>query len=60
MGVWLLSSFFGNLLGGWISSITSSLGAGSVYQVLAIGAIVCGGALICLNKMLLRMMHGVR
>ncbi|QIK61353.1 peptide MFS transporter [Dysgonomonas sp. HDW5A] len=60
MGVWLLSSFFGNLLGGWISSITSSLGAGSVYQVLAIGAIICGGALICLNKILLRMMHGVR
>lgn len=60
MGVWLLSSFFGNLLGGWISSATSSLGAGSVYQVLAIGGIVCGLALICLNKVLLKMMHGVR
>lgn len=60
MGVWLLSSFFGNFLGGWISSITSSLGAASVYQVLAIGAIICGAALIALNKVLLKMMHGVR
>ncbi len=60
MGVWLMASFVGNFLAGWISSVTSSLGAGSVYQVLAVGAVVCGGALICLNKLLLKMMHGVR
>lgn len=60
MGVWLLASFFGNFLAGGISSITSSMGAGSVYQTLAIGAIVCGGALICLNKLLLKMMNGVK
>lgn len=60
MGVWLLGSFFGNLLGGGISSATSSLGAGSVYQVLAIGAIFFGLVLICLNKVLLRIMNGVR
>ncbi|MDU1903652.1 MAG: peptide MFS transporter [Dysgonomonas sp.] len=60
MGVWLLGSFFGNLLGGGISSATSSLGAGSVYQVLAIGGIICGVILICLNKILLKMMNGVR
>lgn len=60
MGVWLLSSCFANFLGGWISKVTSELGAGSVYMVLSIGAIVCGLVLICLNKILLRMMHGVR
>lgn len=60
MGVWLLSSFFGNLIAGQVSSATSSLGAGSVYQVLAVAAIAFGVALLCLNKVLLKMMHGVR
>ena len=60
MGVWLLSSAFANFLGGWISSATSTMGATSVYQVLCAGAIICGIVLICLNKVLLRMMHGVR
>lgn len=60
MGVWLLSSFFGNIVAGQIASATSSLGLSHVYQVLAIGAIIFGVALICLNKVLLRMMHGIR
>lgn len=60
MGVWLLASFFGNIVAGQIASATSSLGMTSVYQVLAIGAIVFGVLLICLNKVLLKMMHGVR
>lgn len=60
MGVWLLSSFFGNLIAGGVSSATSTMGAGSVYSVLAIAAIIFGVALICLNKILLRIMHGVR
>ncbi len=60
MGVWLLSSAFANFVGGWISSITSSMGFGSVYMVLCVGAIVFGLALICLNKFLLKIMHGVR
>ncbi|WP_165040867.1 peptide MFS transporter [Dysgonomonas sp. ZJ709] len=60
MGVWLLSSCFANFLGGWIASVTGSFGAGSVYMILCIGAIVCGLTLICLNKKLLKMMHGVR
>lgn len=60
MGVWLLSSCFANFLGGWISKVTSELGAGSVYMALSVGAIICGIALILLNKVLLRMMHGVK
>lgn len=60
MGVWLLSSCFANFLAGAISSATSSLGAGLIYMILAIGAIVFGLALICLNKLLLKMMNGVR
>lgn len=60
MGVWLLGAFFGNLLGGTISSATSSLGASSVYQVLAVGGILCGIILVSLNKILLKMMHGVK
>lgn len=60
MGVWFLSSCFANFLGGWISSVTGSFGAGYVYMILCIAAIVCGLALICLNKPLLKIMHGVR
>lgn len=60
MGVWLLSSFIGNIVAGQVASATSSLGPGSVYQVLAIAAIFFGLALVCLNKLLLKMMHGVR
>lgn len=60
MGVWLLSSFFGNLIAGQVAAATSSMGAGAVYQVLAIAAIAFGVALLCLNKVLLKMMHGVR
>ena len=60
MGVWLLSSTFGNFMASGIASATSSMGSGSVYAVLSGGAIVCGVALICLNKVLLKMMYGVR
>lgn len=60
MGVWLLSSCFANFLGGGIASIIGSFGAGSIFLILAVFAIVCGVILICLNKVLLRMMHGVR
>lgn len=60
MGVWLLASFFGNIVAGQIASATSTLGMSDVYLVLAVGAIVCGLILVCLNKVLLKMMHGVR
>lgn len=60
MGVWLLSSCFANFLGGVIASVIGSLGAGSIFMILAMFAIVCGIVLICLNKVLLKMMNGVR
>lgn len=60
MGVWLLSSCFANWLGGGIAAVIGSFGAGTIFSVLSLFAIVCGILLIFLNKILLRMMNGVR
>lgn len=60
MGVWLLSSCFANFIGGGISSVIGDFGASTIYMILCAGSIIFGLALICLNKILLRMMHGVR
>lgn len=60
MGVWLLASFFANLLGGIISSKVESLGAGNLFTYISVFVIVCGLLMIALNKILVRMMHGVK
>lgn len=60
MGVWLLSSFFANILGGYLASTVEALGAGKIFLYISVFVIICGLAMICLNKVLLKMMHGVR
>lgn len=60
MGVWLLASFFANVLGGYLASSVEALGAGKIFLYVSIFVIVCGIILIALNKVLLRMMHGVK
>lgn len=60
MGVWLLSSFVANIVGGYLASYVEALGAGTIFLYVSIFVIVCGIILILLNKMLLRMMHGVK
>lgn len=60
MAVWLLSSFFANILGGYLASRVEALGAGKIFLYISIFVIVCGLAMISLNKVLLRMMNGVR
>lgn len=60
MGVWLMSSFFANLLGGIISSEVEKSGAGTIFGGISAFVIVCGLIMIALNKTLSRMMHGVK
>jgi proton-dependent oligopeptide transporter, POT family len=60
MGVWLLSSFFANIVGGFLASSVESMGAGKIFLYVALFVIVCGFILIGLNKKLLRMMNGVK
>lgn len=59
MAVWMLSSFFANILGGYLSSTVEALGAGKIFLYISVFVISCGVLMICLNKVLRRMMHGV-
>jgi POT family proton-dependent oligopeptide transporter len=60
MAVWLLSSFFANILGGLLASYVETLGASKIFLYISVFVIICGLALIALNKIILKMMHGVR
>lgn len=60
MGVWLLSSFVANIIGGFLASSVESMGAGRIFLYVALFVILCGIVMIALNKKLVRMMHGVR
>lgn len=59
MGVWFLSSFFANSIGGYLASFFSKLGAGSIFTFIAIFSIIMGLVLLCLRKWLLKKSHGV-
>jgi POT family proton-dependent oligopeptide transporter len=60
MAVWFLSSFFANILGGFLASYVETLGAGRIFLYISVFVIICGTVLIALNKTILKMMHGVR
>jgi POT family proton-dependent oligopeptide transporter len=60
MGVWLMSSFIANIIGGFLASTVETLGAGKIFLYISIFVIFCGVSMIALNKILVRMMHGVR
>lgn len=59
MGVWLLSSFFANILGGWISSNISDVGAGTIFLSICVFSVALGVILFSLNQWLVRKSHGV-
>jgi POT family proton-dependent oligopeptide transporter len=59
MGVWFLSSFFANIIGGYIASLTSFLGAGTIFLGLAIFSILVGVCLLLINKWLVTKSHGI-
>lgn len=59
MGVWLMSSFVANILAGFVSASVESLGASTVFTGISVFVISLGLIVILLNKVLLRMMHGV-
>ncbi|MDR1877402.1 MAG: peptide MFS transporter [Flavobacteriaceae bacterium] len=60
MGVWLLSSFIANIVGGFLASTVETLGAGKIFLYISLFVIFCGASMITLNKVLVRMMHGIR
>jgi POT family proton-dependent oligopeptide transporter len=60
MAVWLSSSFFANILAGLLASYVETLGAGKIFLYISVFVIICGFALIALNKTISKMMHGVR
>lgn len=60
MGVWLLSSFVANIVGGFISSSVSTLGASNIFLYISLFVIGCGVVMIILNKKIVQMMHGVK
>lgn len=60
MAVWLLASSVANFIGGFLAATVEKLGAGEVFTYISGFVIVCGLILILLNKVIVRMMHGVR
>lgn len=58
MGVWLLGSFFANLLAGYLASFTGSMGASVLFLSLAIFSICMGILLFFLRNLLVRKSHG--
>lgn len=60
MGVWLLSSFLANIIGGFVAAYVEALGAFAIFATIAGFVIFLGLVMIMLNKPILRMMHGVK
>lgn len=60
MGVWLLSSFFANIIGGFVASFVGSMGAFAIFSTIAGFVIFLGLIMIMLKKPILKMMHGIR
>lgn len=60
MGVWMLSSFVANILAGFLASTVETMGAGTIFFSISVFVIACGIILISLNKVLVRMMHGIK
>lgn len=60
MGVWMLSSFVANIIGGFIASYVERLGAGTIFVSIAGFVIILGMLMLLLSKKLSAMMHGVK
>ncbi len=60
MGVWMLSSFAANIIGGFIAAYVEKLGAGTIFISIAIFVIALGILMLLLSRKLSQMMHGVK
>ena len=60
MGVWIMAAAFANMLAGLISSYVVELGASTVFASISVFVMVLGILMVSLNKVIERMMHGVR
>ena len=60
MGVWIMAAAFANMLAGLISSYVVELGASTVFASISDFVMVLGILMVSLNKVIERMMHGVR
>ena len=59
MGIWLMGSFFGNILAGMLASQYESWSLTTLFSVPAIGSMVFGVIMWIMTKKILRWMHGV-
>jgi POT family proton-dependent oligopeptide transporter len=59
MGVWMLSSFVANILGGFIAKYTEVLGAYTIFMSISVFVIALGLILLFLSRRLSKMMHGI-
>lgn len=60
MGAWMLSSFFANIIGGFIAAYVEKLGAGTIFISIAIFVMALGLLMLLLSRKLSQMMHGVK
>lgn len=60
MGVWMLSSFAANILGGFVAAYVERLGAGTIFISIALFVIGLGVLMLILSRKLSSMMHGVK
>ena len=58
MGVWFLSSFVANIIGGFVASYASRMGAMSIFITIAAISVMLGLLLISMNKWLFKKSHG--
>lgn len=60
MGVWMLSSFVANIMGGYIAMYVEKLGAATIFVSIAAFVITLGLLMLLLTSRLSKMMHGVK
>ncbi|GAB4335091.1 MAG: peptide MFS transporter [Flammeovirgaceae bacterium] len=58
MGVWFLSPFIAQIIGGYIASYVEELGAFKVFLLISVFVILAGLVLLALTKKLVEMTHG--
>ena len=60
MGVWIMAAAFANMLAGLISSYVVELGASTVFASISTFVLILGILMVSLNRLIERMMHGIR
>jgi POT family proton-dependent oligopeptide transporter len=59
MGVWMLSTFVANIIGGFIAAYVEKLGAATIFTSIAAFVIILGLIMLVLSKRISKMMHGI-